>query len=147
MYIVKVFNKIQLILFKSMILQSLPHIKVKVKVVQSCLTLFNPMEQSVEFSRPKYWSRQPFISPGDLPKPGSEPRSPALHADSLDSLAIEPSVKPIAFYQLRLSSSFYFFDYFYLSSPFINLYVVFPPSVSSVSSTLYVTCFPEIILI
>ena len=35
------------------------------------------------FSRPKYWSGQPFPSPGDLPNPGIEPRSPALQADSL----------------------------------------------------------------
>ena len=40
--------------------------------------------QSMEFSRPEYWSRQPFLSPGDhLPSPGIEPRSPALQVDSL----------------------------------------------------------------
>ena len=37
----------------------------------------------MEFSRPEYWSGWPFPSPGDLPKPGLEPRSPALQADSL----------------------------------------------------------------
>ena len=37
----------------------------------------------VEFSRPEYWSGQPFPSPGDLPDPGVEPTSPALQADSL----------------------------------------------------------------
>ena len=26
----------------------------------------------------EYWSRSPFPSPGDLPNPGIEPRSPAL---------------------------------------------------------------------
>ena len=31
----------------------------------------------------KYWSGLPFPSPGDLPNPGIELRSPALHADSL----------------------------------------------------------------
>ena len=40
--------------------------------------LCNPME----FSRPEYWSGQPFPSPGDLPNPGIEPGSPALKADS-----------------------------------------------------------------
>ena len=35
------------------------------------------------FSRPEYWSRQPFPSSGDLPNPGIEPKSPALRADSL----------------------------------------------------------------
>ena len=28
--------------------------------------------QSIEFSRPDYWSGQPFLSPGDLPSPGIE---------------------------------------------------------------------------
>ena len=39
--------------------------------------------QSVEFSRPKYWSGWPFPSPGDLPNTGIEPRAPTLQADSL----------------------------------------------------------------
>ena len=39
--------------------------------------------QSMEFSRPEYWSVLPFPSPGDLPHPGIEPRSPALQADAL----------------------------------------------------------------
>ena len=46
----------------------------------------------MEFSRPEYWSGQPFPSPGDLPNPGIEPRSPALQADSLPR---EPPGKPI----------------------------------------------------
>ena len=37
------------------------------------------------FSRQEYWSGLPFPSPGNLPDPGAEPRSPALHADSLPS--------------------------------------------------------------
>ena len=32
----------------------------------------------MEFSRAEYWSGQPFPSPGDLPNPGIELRSPAL---------------------------------------------------------------------
>ena len=36
----------------------------------------------MEFSRQEYWSGLPFPSPGDLPDPGIEPRSPALQADS-----------------------------------------------------------------
>ena len=31
----------------------------------------------MEFSRPEYWSGEPLPSPGDLPKPGIEPRSPS----------------------------------------------------------------------
>ena len=39
--------------------------------------------QCMEFTRPEYWNGQPFPSPGDLPDPGVEPRSPAVHVDSL----------------------------------------------------------------
>ena len=39
--------------------------------------------QSKELSRPEHWSGQPFPSPGDLPNPGIEPRSPTLQVDSL----------------------------------------------------------------
>ena len=38
---------------------------------------------SVGFSRQEYWNEMPFPSPGDLPNPGIEPRSPTLWAGSL----------------------------------------------------------------
>ena len=63
--------------------------KVKVKSL-SCVRLFATSwtvayqaPQSMEFSRQEDWSVLPFPSPGDLPKPGIEPRSPALQADAL----------------------------------------------------------------
>ena len=37
------------------------------------------------FSRQEYWSGLPFPSPGNLPNPGIEPRSPALQAGALTS--------------------------------------------------------------
>ena len=40
---------------------------------------------STGFSRQEYWSRLPFSSPGDLPDPGIEPRSPTSRADALTS--------------------------------------------------------------
>ena len=40
---------------------------------------------SMEFSRQEYWSGLPFPSPGDLPNPGIETRSPELQADALPS--------------------------------------------------------------
>ena len=43
------------------------------------------------FSRQEYCSGLPFPSPGDLPYPGMEPRSPALQADSLPT---EPPGRP-----------------------------------------------------
>jgi len=39
----------------------------------------------MEFSRQEYWSGLPFPSPGDLPDPGIDPRSPELQADTLPS--------------------------------------------------------------
>ena len=47
--------------------------------------------QSMRFSRPEYWSRQPFPSAGDVPNPEIEPRSPALQVDTLPT---ELSGKP-----------------------------------------------------
>ena len=46
---------------------------------------------SIGFSRQEYWSGLPFPSPGDLPDPGIEPRSPTLQADTLPS---KPPGKP-----------------------------------------------------
>ena len=41
--------------------------------------------QSMEFSRPEYWSGSPFPFPGDLLNPGIEPTSPTLQMNSLPS--------------------------------------------------------------
>ena len=46
---------------------------------------------SMGFSRQGYWSGLPFPTPGDLPDPGSEPRSPTWQVDALPS---EPPGKP-----------------------------------------------------
>ena len=60
-------------------------------VPQSCPTVFDPMGCSPIGSavqgilQAARWSGLPFPSPGDLPDPGIEPVSPALHADSLPS--------------------------------------------------------------
>ena len=43
------------------------------------------------FSRQEYWSGLPFPSPGDLPDPGTEPRSPALAGGFFTT---EPPGKP-----------------------------------------------------
>ena len=40
---------------------------------------------SMGFSRQEHWNGLPFPSPGDLPDPGIEPRSPTLQADALPS--------------------------------------------------------------
>ena len=46
---------------------------------------------SLGFSKQEHWSGLPFPSPGDLPNPGIEPRSPTLQADALTSA---PPEKP-----------------------------------------------------
>ena len=57
---------------------------------ESCVLLFSTpwtvahqASLSMGFSKQAYWSGLPFPSPGDLPNPGIEPRSPVLQADSL----------------------------------------------------------------
>ena len=46
---------------------------------KSCSVVWAPWTiQSMEFSRPEHLSGQLFLSPGDLPNPGIEPRSPTL---------------------------------------------------------------------
>ena len=58
-------------------------------VMQSCPTLSTPWTVacqgplSMGFSKQEHWSGLPFPSPGDLPDPGIELRSPAFQADSL----------------------------------------------------------------
>ena len=48
-------------------------------------TVAHQAPPSMGFSRQEYWSELPFPSPGDLPNPGIEPRSPRLQADALTS--------------------------------------------------------------
>ena len=60
-----------------------------VKVTQSCPTLATPWtvacQTPLSMGFKEYWTGLPFPSPGDLPYPGIEPKSPALQADSLPS--------------------------------------------------------------
>ena len=71
--------------------------KVKVKLLSRVRLFATPWtvayqaSPSMGFPRQEYWSGLPFPSPGDLPDPGIEPRSPTLEADTLTS---EPPGKP-----------------------------------------------------
>ena len=63
-------------------------------VAQSCLTLCDPIDYIarqaplfVELSSQEPWSGLPFPSPGDIPNPRIEPRSPELQEDSLPYIA------------------------------------------------------------
>ena len=64
---------------------------VKVNVAQSCLTLRPHGLYSPWNSPGRNTGVGSFPSPGDLPNPGIEPRSPTLQADSLQA---EPQGKP-----------------------------------------------------
>ena len=55
-----------------------------------CIACQAPL--SMEFSRQEYWIGLPFPSPGYLPDPGMDPRSPSLQADTLSS---KPPAKPL----------------------------------------------------
>ena len=57
----------------------------RVRLFATPWTVAHQGPPSMGFSRQEYWSGLPFPSPGDLPDPGIEPRSPALQADALPS--------------------------------------------------------------
>ena len=63
----------------------------RVQLLATPWTVAHQAPLSMGFSRQEYWSGLPFPSPGDLPDPGIEPRSPTLQADALTS---EPPGKP-----------------------------------------------------
>ena len=57
----------------------------RVRLFSTLWTVDQQAPLSMGFSRQEYWSGLPFPSPGDLPDPRIEPRSPALQADTLTS--------------------------------------------------------------
>ena len=66
-------------------------VKVKVKSLSHVQLVATPWTITYQdlptmgFPRQEYWSGLPFPSPGDLPNPGIELRSPVLQADALPS--------------------------------------------------------------
>ena len=64
----------------------------RVRLFATPWTVAHQAPPSMGFSRQEYWSGLPLPSPGDLPHPGIEPRSPTLQADALTS---EPPGKPL----------------------------------------------------
>ena len=57
----------------------------RVRLFSTPWTVAYQAPPSMGFSRQEYWSGLPFPSPGDLPNPGIERRSPAVQADALTS--------------------------------------------------------------
>ena len=68
------------------------HSKSKVKSLSHVRLFVTPWTIAYQAPPSIYWSGLPFPSPGDLPDPGIEPRSPTFQADALTS---EPPGKPI----------------------------------------------------
>ena len=75
------------IYFVSQCVQQFSRMKVKVKLLSHLRLFATPWTIAYQaplfigFSRQEYWSGFPFPSPGDLPNPAIEPRSPALQAN------------------------------------------------------------------
>ena len=84
-------------------------VKMKVKFLRRVRLFATPWTVAYQappfmgFSRQDCWSGLPFPSPGDLPDPGIEPRSPALQADALPS---EPQLINIRISVLHLVKSY-----------------------------------------
>ena len=74
-------------LFAQQHIGSVQKVKVKslshVQLFGTPWTVAHQASMSMGFSRQEYWSGLPFHSPGDLPNPGIEPKSPTLQADAL----------------------------------------------------------------
>ena len=100
--------------------------------------------QSMEFSRPEYWSGWPFPSQGDLPNPGIEPRFPTMQANSLPTvLPGKPDLKRASEGHSVMSNSYDYTVYgiIYnkniLESNFLNFYW------EIISPTLVKECVPQ----
>ena len=70
----------------------------RVRLFATPWTVARQAPPSMGFSRQKYWSGLTFPSPGDLPNPGIELRSPSLQADALTS-----EIPDLAFDKKKLS--------------------------------------------
>ena len=71
-----------------------PHLSLKVKVAQSCPNLCDPMDYTVHgILQVRILEWVAFPSPGDLPNPGIEHKSPESWADFF-FLPAEPPRKP-----------------------------------------------------
>ena len=55
----------------------------RVRLFATPWTVAHQAPPCMGFSRQEDWSGLPFPSPGDLPYPGIEPRSPTLQGDAL----------------------------------------------------------------
>ena len=112
-------------------MKSLSH----VRLFANPWTVDSQAPTTIEFSRQECWSRLPIPSPGDLPDPWIEPRSPALQADILPS---EPPGKPLSLfliagiYLVRISYTWVLMEF-----PFLPIFL------SACGSSGYHRCPPS----
>ena len=66
--------------------------RVQISVTPCTIACQAPL--SIGFSRQEHWSGLPFLSPGDLPDPGTQPVSPAPSALADGFFITEPRGKP-----------------------------------------------------
>ena len=98
----------------------------------SCVRLFATLwTVSIGFSRQEYWSGLLLPSPGDLPDPEIEPRSPALQADAFPS---EPPGKSILYLGFL---NFYWYPIVFFPGSQPAYYLTFKHHVSWDSSWLW----------
>ena len=81
----KPFSNLEIWNYSAMLLLLLLSHFTRVRLLATPWTAARQAPPSLGFSRQEHWSGLPFPSPGDLPDLGTEPRSPALQADSLTS--------------------------------------------------------------
>ena len=122
-------------------------VKVKVKSLSHVWLFATPWTvayqapPSMGFSRQECLSGLPFPSPGDLPNPGIEPRSPALQADALPS---EPPGKP-CFKKWRALINHNTHRRIYLGTTFLTTLIFFfslaVKALKCLLSTLPLTCY------
>ena len=72
-----------------------------VRLFATLWTVAHQAPPSMGFSRLEVWSGLPFPSPGYLPEPGIERRSPALQADALTSEPPKWNIWDFFIYNIR----------------------------------------------
>jgi len=82
----------------------------RVRLFATPWTIAYQAPPSMGFSRQECWSGLPFYSPGDLPDPGIEPRSPALRADALPSEPPGKLENVVQFSSVQFSRSVVFYS-------------------------------------
>ena len=80
---------------------------------------------SMGFSKQEYWSGSPFSSPGDLPNPGIEPRSPTFQADAFTIWAPREygslSIATLLWHILLVPITFQEYLCHYISNDYLNI--------------------------